>query len=267
MRAAEWPPRTALITGAASGLGRQMALQLAEQGTRIAALDCNQEGLHVLARAAPKGAALAWQAVDVTDASGVSAAVAELEKANGPIDLAIASAGIGFATSARDFDALAFASIIQVNLIGVANTLAAVLPGMLLRGRGRIAAISSLASYRGIPLMAGYCASKAGVNALLDAVRVEVAPRGILTTTVCPGWIRTPLTEQLDLRIPNMLEAGPAARTILNAIRKGKPFVAFPRATVNQVRLLRWLPLSVADWLLRRHANLDRRPDSRGPMA
>src|SRR5207245_2000808 len=100
------------------------------------------------------------------------------------IDLLIANAGIGIETSALAFRAEDIEAQIRVNLIGVANSIEAVLPAMLARRRGHLAAISSLASYRGLPKMAGYCASKAGVNALLDAVRVEVRSHGIAVTTI-----------------------------------------------------------------------------------
>jgi short-subunit dehydrogenase len=144
-----------------------------------------------------------------------------------------------------------------VNLLGVANSVAAVLPGMLQRRRGHLVAISSLASYRGLPLMAGYCASKAGVNALLDALRVELRPHGISVTTICPGWIRTPLTANVRVPMRGMMEVDAAARQIARAIRRRVPFFAFPRSGVWPVRLLRWLPSGVSDWLvtrLMRHA-------------
>ena len=149
----------------------------------------------------------------MTDAVALQKAVQALEARLGPVDLLVANAGVGTETSALHFDAAAFANIIQVNLIGVANSAAAVLPGMLARGRGHLVAISSMASYRGLPSLAGYCASKAGVNALMEALRVQVRPRGIWTTTVCPGWIRTPMTGATAqaARSPGMLEVDDAA--------------------------------------------------------
>jgi short-subunit dehydrogenase len=127
------------------------------------------------------------------------------------------------------------------------------------RRSGHLVAISSLASYRGIPLMAGYCASKAGVNALLDALRVELQPLGIACTIVCPGWIRTPLTESVKAPTLKMMEVRDAVRRIVGAIRARKAFVAFPPGDTWQVRLLRYLPRSLSDWMLRRHlANLKR---------
>ena len=114
-------------------------------------------------------------------------------------------------------------------------------------------ALSSLASYRGLPRMAGYCASKAGLNALLDALRVELRPLGIAVTTICPGWVRTPLTAPLDLNLPRMMEVGEAVHRILGAVRRRQSFLAFPTGSAWQVRLLRYLPGGVSDWMTYRY--------------
>jgi short-subunit dehydrogenase len=123
---------------------------------------------------------------------------------------------------------------------------------MLGRGRGHLVGISSLASYRGLPKMAGYCASKAGVNALLDSLRLEVGPRGIDVTTICPGWIRTPLTTNIKVAQPYLMEVEDAARRIVEAIRRRRAFYAFPPPARRRVRLLHWLPCPLSDWMLRR---------------
>jgi short-subunit dehydrogenase len=253
MANAHWPPRAALITGAASGLGRHLAIQLAAEGVAIGAVDINAEGLRALERdLTVKGTTAVWETADVTNVEAIKEAAKALENKLGPIDLLIASAGVGVETSALSFVPQSFAEVVQVNLIGVANSLAAVLPGMLKRKRGQLVAISSLASFRGLPWMAAYCASKSGVNALMEAVRVEVGSRGITTTIVCPGWVRTPMTAQLKLPMPQIMEAEEAARRILEVVRKGKRFAAFPRGMAWQVRLLRWLPAGASDWLVAR---------------
>ena len=239
------------ITGAASGLGRQLALDLAAEGAAIAALDCRAEALERLA-ADLAGKRFAGKVADVTDRSALHNAVVGLEAELGPIDVMIACAGIGVETRAVDFRAEDFERVLQINLVGVANTVAAVLPGMLARGHGHLVALSSLASFRGLPRMAAYCAAKSGLNALMDSLRVELQPRGIAVTTICPGWIRTPMTAHLDLTMPDIMEVEAATQLILEAIRRRRPFYAFPRSTAWRLRLLRWLPASLSDWVVRR---------------
>jgi NAD(P)-dependent dehydrogenase (short-subunit alcohol dehydrogenase family) len=248
---ASFANQVVLITGAGSGLGRQLAFGLAAEGAAIATLDRQPEPLDKLA-ADLAGKRLACAVADVTDRTALRSAVASLEKQLGPIDVLIASAGIGLETSALDFRADVFENVVRINLIGVANTVEAVLGGMLARGRGHLVAMSSLASFRGLPRMAAYCAAKNGLNALMDSLRFELKPRGIAVTTICPGWIKTPMTAQIKAKMPDMMEVEEAARHILHAIRRRLPFYAFPRSPAWRVRLLRWLPSRVSDWLIQR---------------
>jgi short-subunit dehydrogenase len=242
-----------LITGAGSGLGRQLALAYAARGHAIAALDLRPDALAQLEHEVKQqGASCAWLVADVTDAAGLAAAAGELESRLGPFVLLLPSAGVGMETSALAFRAGDFETVVRVNLIGVANAVAAVLPGMLERKRGHIVGISSLASFAGLPLMAGYCASKAGVNVLMEALRIELAPHGIAVTTVCPGWIRTPMTAHLQDRIRDMMSVEEAVQQIIAAIDRRDPLRAFPRAPIRRLKLLRWLPASWRDRLLRK---------------
>ncbi|MFN4261895.1 MAG: SDR family NAD(P)-dependent oxidoreductase [Gemmataceae bacterium] len=243
--------QVALVTGAGSGLGRALVQALAAEGAAVAGIDLQAEPLRAL-ETELTGQRFAWGVADVTEREALFQVVAELRDQLGPIDLLIASAGIGRRMTAAEFSLEDFAAQIQVNLLGVAHSIAAVLPAMLERQHGHLAAISSLASYRGLPFMAGYCASKSGVNALLDALRVELQPLGIHVTTICPGWVRTPLTEHLHLPPRQLMEPAEAARIMLQALRRRRPFVAFPAHAAWRVRVLRWLPPAVGDWLIRR---------------
>jgi short-subunit dehydrogenase len=242
--------RVVLITGAASGIGRRLAVTLAAEGARIAALDRQAEALESLA-AELKGKTIAVAVADVTDVRAVRNAVARMESQLGPTDLLVACAGIGRATPAVSFQAEEFTAHVQVNLIGVANVIDAVLPGMHARHKGHLAVLSSMASYRGLPEMSGYCASKAGVNALLDALRIELRPLGIAVTTICPSWIRTPMTANLGLPDSDMMDVDEAVRRIVRALRKRQPFLVFPTGTAWKVRLLRHTPRPISDWLTR----------------
>src|SRR5947209_12424705 len=145
--------RVVLITGAGSGIGREMARTLAAQGARIAAVDRSADGLAALAddwrQARLLAARLATAVADVTDWPALRAATVELEGKLGPTDVLVASAGIGHQTAAEDYQAELVAEVIRVNLIGVSNSVAAVLPGMRQRRSGHLVALSSMASYHG----------------------------------------------------------------------------------------------------------------------
>jgi NAD(P)-dependent dehydrogenase (short-subunit alcohol dehydrogenase family) len=242
-----------LITGTGSGLGRQLALRFARDGAAIAALDIKVDSLTDLAAELP-GSRFASAVGDVTDREALGKAVMQLREKLGPVDIVVPNAGIGLENPAVPFSAADFEAQIRVNLLGVANTVEAVLPEMLERKRGHIVAISSLASYRGLPHMLGYCASKSAVNALMEGMRVELKPHGIDVTIICPGWIRTPLAGMVPVPQDQMMDAAFAADRIVNAIRRRRAYYAFPTGMANQVRLLKWLPSGVSDWLTRRAA-------------
>jgi len=220
----------ATITGAASGIGRALAVALSQRGWAIAALDWCEAGLTALAgELAAQQRRCAWAVADVTQAEALQQKVRELEQVLGPTELLIASAGIGIETSALNLRAADFARVIDVNLTGVANSVAAVLPGML-----------------------PYSASKAGVNAFMEGLRVEVRPAGLHVTTICPSWVRTPMTANLHGKLPDMLELDDAVERIIRAIEKKKAFCAFPRSTVWRLRILRLLPRSWQDAVIAR---------------
>lgn len=243
--------KVALVTGAGSGIGRALTAKLVQNGVSVAGVDLNPTSLESLNAELP-GGRFAWAVADVTKRESLGPAVALLTEKLGPIHLLIANAGIGRENSALDFRAADFEAQVLVNLIGVANSVEAVLPGMLQRKTGHLAVLSSLASYRGLPKMAGYCASKAGVSSLFDTLRIELEPLGIDCTTICPGWIRTPLTQNVGVPKPNMMEVDFATERILWAIERRKAHYAFPAASAWQVWLARWLPPRTSDSLLRR---------------
>jgi short-subunit dehydrogenase len=243
-----------LITGAANGIGRRLATLFAADGDAIAALDQDAAGLASLA-AELRGRSIATAVADVTRNEDLRSAVATLEQQLGPIDTLIANAGIGVETSALALSAADFERVVAVNLIGVANCIAAVLPGMIARRRGHLVAMSSLASLAGVPRMLAYCASKSGVNALMDGLRAEVRPIGLTVTTICPGWIRTAMTADVQHRLPDILELEAAAARIHAAIRAKRSFLAFPTSMAWRLRILGWLPRSWRDRILATMAN------------
>lgn len=246
----EMEPQVALITGAGSGMGRQLVLDLCRRGWKVAGVDQNPLGLEELEQGlAAEQRDFAWAVADVTESASLAEEIGKLEARLGPIDLLIASAGVWNETHAVGMNAASIARIVGINLVGVSNTIAAVLPGMLARRQGHIAAISSLASYRGLPGQMGYCASKAGLNALMESLWLDVKSHGILVTTICPGHTRTPQAIGVH-KDACLMPVETAASKILRAIDRRKRFQSFPWTVVAQLRLLRWLPMRLQEWLL-----------------
>lgn len=249
--------KAVMITGAANGVGKALAMELAQRGARIAAIDFDAAALDQLAQELlrfPIPHALAVG--DVTSLPSMQAAASRLSESLGTMDMLIANAGIGMENGCVPFDPVIFRKQIEVNLIGVANSAACVIPGMLRQRSGHVIALSSLASYRGLPLMSGYCASKAGVSAMMDSFRVELAPYGIHCTTICPGWIRTRLTNHFAFPMPDMLSLESAVKRMIRAIERKQPYVAFPPRSHWPLTLNRLLPTTWGDaimkWVLRR---------------
>jgi short-subunit dehydrogenase len=240
---------TAVITGASSGLGWALARHLAERGVAVGVLARREAKLQELVDVIrATGGRAEYAVVDVADRHATLAAIAQLRDRLGPIDLLIANSGIGIPTPLHPLDWTAVDQMVRVNYLGVIYSLEAVLGDMLARQRGHLAAISSLAGMTGLPGESGYCSSKAAVNVYLDGLRVALRKHNIKVTTVCPGFITTPMTEQHHFKMPFLLSAEAAARRIVRALEQEKKVFNFPWQTALLMRLTRWMP----DWLLAR---------------
>jgi short-subunit dehydrogenase len=201
-----------------------------------------------IAEAGGKAVAIAC---DVTDRSAVLAAVAEAEALFGPIDRLVACAGGGERTYVDHFSAAHIDRVIDMNVGGTANCIEALLPGMLERGDGHIVAVSSLAAYRGLPEAAAYSAAKAALSNMLESLRIDLQPRGVAVTLLCPGFVRTkPAAE--EKRKPFQLELETATTLMCRAIVSRKRYYAFPRPLVLAVAAGRMMPASLYDWLFKR---------------
>ena len=239
---------TAIITGASSGIGAELARQLAKFGIRVGLTARREAELDALAGSIRAEGGTAFVASgDAADPASFRHALDRLKADLGPIDLMIANAGIGFATPATAFSAEDVDRMVRVNLIGAAYAFAAVLPTMLERNRGHLVGVSSLASYRGLPGSSAYSATKAGLTALLEGMRPELRPRGIAVTAVHPGFVRTPMTAGATHRQPFLMDVEPAARIILRAIERRRRRVDFPWPMTALLRVVQMLPGAIYD--------------------
>jgi short-subunit dehydrogenase len=237
----------AIVTGASSGIGETMARELSRRGYAVALLARRENLLQRLAAELPHAVAIGC---DVTDSGAVSDAVKRAENAlDGPIDVAIANAGVGVtawaAKSVADAELM-----MRVNYFGMLHLFDAVIPSMMERRSGHFVGIASLAGLRGLPTSAGYSASKAAMQAFLEAARVELAPFGIRVTTVNPGFIATAMTEKNTFKMPFLMTAEAAAKIIVRGIERGARVVEFPRPMSVAARFGRLLPAWMYDRMI-----------------
>ena len=237
-------PRVVMLTGAARGIGRATATALARKGFRLGLIDREPEGLESLAEELRRGGAVVGtQAADVRDSTSLKTAVAGVEREVGPTDVLVACAGFGRLSSALDLDLDGLRQMFEVNVVGVARSIEAVLPGMFERGSGHILGVASVAGYRGMPWMPGYSASKAALATYLEGLRPALKRRGVSITTVYPGFVRTGMTVETPFRDPvPMLEPEDAAEHLVYAVVRRPRDYAFPRSAAFGMGLLRRLP-------------------------
>jgi short-subunit dehydrogenase len=233
----------AIVTGASSGIGAELARQLARAGVRVGLTARRVDLLEAVAgEIRAKGGVAAIAPADAADSDATRRAIVSLTGELGPVDLLIANAGLGLSTPSLGFSAREFEQMVRVNLLGAAVAIEAVLPGMIERGQGRLVGVSSLAAFRGLPVNAGYSATKAGLSTLLEGLRVDLRRQGVFVTIVHPGFVRTPMIEDGDGERLFVMEVDRAARIILNGVASRRRYVNFPWPTVALMRFARALP-------------------------
>ena len=233
--------KVAWVVGGSSGIGAAVARELRSRGAKVAISARREDELAEVSA----GTMLVLPA-DVTDAASLKAAASGIRDQLGPIDLAILSAGYWQRMSAHDWDTETFDRHVQVNLIGMSNAIAAVLPEMLAQRSGVIAGISSVAGYRGLAGSEAYGATKAGQINLLESLRIHLAGSGVRVTTICPGFVRTDLTAGNTFPMPFMIEAESAARAICDGLERDRTEVVFPLRMAVLMKAARLLP--AATW-------------------
>ena len=252
---AYWTNKVVMITGASSGLGRGMALEIASRGGHLGLLARREDLLNEIVDETKRNNIRAIAATaDVRDAKAVRAAADRFRQELGPIEVLIANAGIGTADHALSLTPEHAANVIGINVLGAVNSVAAVLPEMVERKRGRLVAISSLAAYRGLAKSAAYCASKAAVTAYFESLRIDLRHTGVGVTIIHPGFIKTDLTAGRHAKMPYLMELDEGVKKIVSAIEKEKKIYTFPWQLATIVRTPSLLPASMYDWIAERNS-------------
>ena len=242
-----------LITGASSGIGYGLASEVARRGARLGLIARRAEVLDQLV--SEIGASKAYPIVaDVRDAALIKSGIDRFIADVGPIDVLIANAGVGNTTKAPQIDPEAVRPVLETNVLGVVNCLAPVLPQMVQRRSGQVVAISSLAAYRGLPVSAAYCASKAALSSFMESVRLDLRNTGVDVSIIHPGFIKTPLTAGRHANMPYIMELDDAVIKMVRAIEKKKKSYAFPWQLASVVRLAMIMPNFMYDFIAARNS-------------
>lgn len=258
-------PRAILITGASSGLGAALARHYAAAGVRLFLHGRDDARLAAVAAACTKaGAVVETHIGEVTDAAAMAAWIAACDHAQ-PLDLVIANAGISGGTAGGPEGADQVRRIFAVNVDGVLNTVLPAVAAMTARGQGQIAVMSSIAGFLGLPNAPAYCASKAAVKTLGEGMRGPIAAAGVAVTVICPGYVKTPMTDANDFTMPFLMSVERAAGLIAAGLAANKARIAFPWPMVAAVRLLALLPPDMLAWLMARLPAKSELSEAAGP--
>jgi short-subunit dehydrogenase len=247
--AQQFPWKVAWITGASGAICGEIARRLATAGVTSAATARTSEKLDQLAASSER----IWPfPADVLKPEDLKAAVAKIERTLGPIDLALLGAGMYAPFDIRNIDLDGFHRTMALNVNGVINAIAAVLPAMLARKSGHIAIMGSLFGYAGWPENGSYGASKAAVINLAESLKLELEDTGVAVTIINPGFVDTPLNASYDRKKKlYVMTKERCARKILEKLGS-KPYeISFPPQVEGFLNTVRSLPRAVSFPLIR----------------
>ena len=252
-------PRRLVISGASSGLGLALARHYLERGAKVAAFARRGELLQALATEFPEQ--VFCYALDVRDVHAVQNAANDFIARAGVPDVVIANAGVSVGTLteyAEDIDT--FQQVIDINVLGIVKTFQPFVAAMRAAQQGTLVGIASVAGFRGLPGASAYSASKAAAISYLESLRVELHGSGVKVVTICPGYIKTPMTAINPYPMPFILDADEAAKRMVRAIERQTSFVVIPWQMGLIGRVLKLLPRWLYDGLF---ANAPHKPRGR----
>lgn len=226
------------LVGASSGIGAALAEELQRRGAIVAISARRAEQLEEVS-----GGRMVTVPLDVTDRRACWAAAERVRTAIGGIDTVIWCAGYWHTYTATDWQADEFVTHVEVNLLGLNNVIAATLPQMVSRRSGHLVGIASVAGYRGLSGGEAYAATKAAQINLLESMRASLSTKDVRVTTVCPGFVRTDMTETNSFPMPFIIEPEEAATEIADGLEGGKVEIVFPRRMAVTMKVARVLPV------------------------
>lgn len=236
-----WRDSNIWIIGASTGIGAATARALLAAGAQVALSARKADALTAVAGGNERAMVLP---LDYTDSSSVRAAWTALREKWGRVDLVLVVAGTHQEMRAWELDEAAAMALLKTNLHGVIGTCSVVVPGLLKQGKGAIAIVASVAGYRGLPKALIYGASKAAVINFTESLFLDLVPKGIGVYLISPGFVKTPLTDANEFKMPALITAEEAARDILAGLRSGTFEIHFPKRFTRVLKFLQILPYS-----------------------
>ena len=229
--------RRVWVTGASSGIGAALVAELVRRGCSVAASARRADKLEEL------GPRVLAVPLDVTDRDAVMAAEKRIRTELGGLDVVILNAAYWQQFTVDKWDADVMRRHFDTNVMGLAHGVEAVLPEMRRRRAGTIVGMASVAGYRGFPRSEAYGATKAAEINMLESMRIDLGRTGIRVVTVCPGFVRSELTDANSFPMPFLIEAEEAARRIADGLEKGKPKIVFPLPMMLLMKAARLVPV------------------------
>ena len=241
--------KSIMIIGASSGIGRELAVQLAQRGNRLLLLARREQLLAQLADELPRDPlGHRWYPCDVGIPEQVQSVCERL--AGDQVDVLLYNAGVSYGFNARDIDLDAFRQLMDINFFGFVGFAKYWVPRLIEQGGGIIAVNGSLAGYRGMPAAAAYSASKGALMNFIDSLRIDLRRHHIRCTLISPGFVDTPMTAVRRSPMPFMISAERAARIIIRGLERGKTEIRFPWPTAAAASFARRLPDRLYAWMM-----------------
>ena len=242
--------KSILITGASSGIGEALAERYAAPDIFLALSGRNRLRLEGVAdKCRQYGAKVEPQVIDVTDQTAMKAWILSADTRH-TLDLVIANAGVSAETTGRVETSEITQRLLDVNVQGVLNTVFPVLDQMLERNTGQVAFMSSLAGYRGLPSAPAYSASKAWAKSYAEGLRGKYAQAGIGISVICPGFVKSGITDHNTFVMPFLMDSAKAAKIIEKGLTRNKACISFPFPMNAAAWLMQTMPSSWSDRML-----------------